>query len=51
MPELDACYSSLTKSNIAKEEYEFVKKTGTEKSWSTLKAMLIYRNLLATFRL
>ena len=46
MPEHEACYSSLTKSNIPKEEYEFVKKTLTEKNWSTLKDMLIYHNLL-----
>ena len=46
MPDHQAFYSSLTKSNISKEEYEFVKKTWIEKGWSTLKDMLIYYNLL-----
>ena len=46
MPEHQAFYSILTKSNITKEEYEFVEKTWIEKDWSTLKDMLIYYNLL-----
>ena len=47
MPEHQAFYSSLTKSNITKEEYEFVTNIWIEKGcWSTLKDMSIYDNLL-----
>ena len=42
LQEHQAFYSLLSKSNITKEEYEFVKKTWIEKGWNTLKDMLIY---------
>ena len=45
MPEHQAFYSSLTKSNITKEKCAFVKNTWIEKGWSILKHMLIYYNL------
>ena len=46
LPDHQAFYSSLTKSNISKDEYELVKKTWIEKGWHTLKDMLIYYNML-----
>ena len=46
LPEHQVFHFSLTKSNIAKEEYELLKKTWIEKRWNTLKDMLIYCNML-----
>ena len=46
LPDHESFYSSLNRSNITEEEYDFVKKTWLEKGWKTLKNMLIYYNLL-----
>ena len=41
LPKHHAFYSSLSTSNISKDEYELVKNTWIEKGWNTLKNMLI----------
>ena len=46
LPEHGDFYSSLSKSNITQEEYDFVVKTWVEKGWSSLRDMLIYYNVL-----
>ena len=46
LPEHQAFYFSLSKSNITKDKYKLVKKTWIEKGWNTLKDMLIYYNML-----
>ena len=46
LPDHQAFYSSLTKSNISTEEYALVRKTWSEKGWKSLREMLVYYNLL-----
>ena len=46
LPNHQAFYSSLTKSNITTEEYALVQKTWLEKRWKSLREMLVYYNLL-----
>ena len=46
LPDHQAFYSSLTKSNIFTEEYSLVQKTWSEKGWKSLCEMLVYYNLL-----
>ena len=46
LPDHQAFYSSLTKSNISTEEYALVQKTWSEKGWKSLREMLVYYNLL-----
>ena len=46
LPDHQAFYSSLTKSNISTEEYALVQKTWSEKVWKSLREMLVYYNLL-----
>ena len=46
LPNHQAFYSSLTKSNITTEEYALVQKTWLEKRWKCLREMLVYYNLL-----
>ena len=46
LPDHQAFYSSLTKSNIFTEEYAIVQKTWSEKGWKSLREMLVYYNLL-----
>ena len=46
LPDHQAFYSSLTKSNITTEEYALVQKTWSEKGWKSLREMLVYYNLL-----
>ena len=46
LPNHQAFYSSLTKSNITTEEYGLVQKTWLEKRWKSLREMLVYYNLL-----
>ena len=46
LPDHQAFYSSLTKSNISTEKYALVQKTWSEKSWKSLREMFVYYNLL-----
>ena len=46
LPDHQAFYSSLTKSNISTEEYALVQKTWSEKGWKSLREMLVYYNFL-----
>ena len=46
LPDHQAFYLSLTKSNISTEEYALVQKTWSEKRWKSLREMLVYYNLL-----
>ena len=46
LPDHQAFYSSLRKSNISTEEYALVQKTWSEKGWKSLREMLVYYNLL-----
>ena len=46
LPDHQAFYLCLTKSNISTEEYALVQKTWLEKGWKSLREMLVYYNLL-----
>ena len=46
LPDHQAFYSSLTKSNITTREYALIHKTWSEKGWKSLREMLVYYNLL-----
>ena len=46
LPDHQAFYSSLTKSNISTKEYALVQKTWLEKGWNSFREMLVYYNLL-----
>ena len=48
LPDHQAFYSSLTKSNITTGEYTLVQKTWSEKGWKSMREMLVYYNLLET---
>ena len=46
VPQYDAFYSKLTRSNITEAQYTLVVQTWKEKNWNCLRDLLIYYNLL-----